>query len=95
MDKTGQKKPLRIKKSICNQWKDIGALLEIPPSSLTAWETMYNRNPHECIEAVVNHWFENPTDEYPVSWEGLKKLLQAVELYEVAKRLGEALSNAL
>ena len=90
----GQKKQLRIKKSICNQWKDIGALLEIPPSSLMAWESTYNRNPLECIEAVMNHWFENPTDDYPVSWEGLKNLLQAVELCEVAKRLEQALSNS-
>ena len=95
MDKRGQKKELRIKKLICYKWKEIGTLLEIESSSLNAWEMTYNRNVFECIDLVLNHWFEHEPDDYPVSWDGLKKLLEDVELCQVAKELDLALYNAL
>ena len=87
INKIGEKKQLRIKQSICNQWRNIGSLLEIPDSTLTAWGTTYRENPLECINPVMSHWFDHPTDDYPASWEGLKGLLEAVQLCEVAKQL--------
>ena len=95
MDNRGQKKELRIKKSICCKWKEIGTLLEIESSSLNAWEMMYSRNVFECINPVLDHWFEHKSDDYPVSWDGLKKLLEDAELCQVATELDFALSNAL
>ena len=95
VDKRGQKKELRIKNSICYKWKEIGSLLEIESSSIIAWDMMYNRNVFECIDLVLNHWFEHEPDDYPVSWDGLKKILDDVELYQVAKELDLALCNAL
>jgi hypothetical protein len=94
MDKRGQQKELRIKKLICYKWKEIGTLLEIEHSLLTSWEMTY-RNPVECIDPVLNHWFERKPDDYPVSWDGLKTLLKDVELYQVATELDNALPNAL
>jgi hypothetical protein len=56
---------------------------------------MYNRNPFECIDPVLKHWFEYKPDDYPVSWDGLKTLLKDVELDQVATELDYALPNAL
>ena len=93
MDDQGQEQQLRIKISVCNKWRNIGHLLKIDKSILQAWATMYHDNPLECIELVMSHWLENPTKEYPVSWEGLKELLKDVELCETVNKLKKALKS--
>ena len=81
----GETERLRIKQKICNRWKYIGDLLEIPEAVLESWNTKHKEDSLKCIDSVMSHWLQHPTDDYPVSWEGLKKLLQDVELSEVAK----------
>ena len=43
----------------------------------------------------MSHWFEQQPDDYPVSWDGLKNLLEDAELSQVAKEIELALPNAL
>ena len=91
----GEDKELRIKKSICDKWKQVGDLLEIENSVLMIWDTNCGRqDPLARIDLVLNYWMENPIDEYPVSWKGLCKLLENIECSEVAKKLREALENS-
>lgn len=82
---------------MCNKWKEIGCLLEIPLPVLQAWGTTYRENPFECINPVLSHWLENSlsSEYYPVSWEGLQYLLEDAELTEVTSDLKLALANAL
>ena len=85
----------RIKQSICNQWKEIGLLLDIPMAVLQACETKYMRDPRECINEVLSHWLENPnetSDDYPVSWDGLYKLLEDAELTDVTLEVKKVLN---
>ena len=79
---------------ICHKWKNIGCLLEIPLSLLIGWEEQYRGHPINSITAVLGHWFENPTEFYPLTWEGLDHLLNDAELGQVAKDLKQALTNA-
>ena len=95
MNVKGEIKQLRIKQLICNQWRDIGDLLEIPQSIVESWNTKHKEDPLKCINPVMRHWLQCPTDDYPVSWEGLKKLLKDVQLSEVAQDIELALRNAL
>ena len=92
-NKEGEKKRFRLKRIICRQWKELGYLLGIPLTLLQSWEVNHNGDPLECINEVLSHWLENPTDYYPASWEGLYDLLEDVELNEVAEELKQVLDN--
>lgn len=92
-DEKGEEIQLRIKESICNKWKDIGHLFKIKRSRLKAWATEYRDKPLDCIEEVMDYWFENPTAEYPVSWKGLKDLLNDIQHCKIAEELEKALKQ--
>ena len=91
----GDKKRFRLEHLICHKWKELGCLLEIPLPILQGWEKKYREDPVDSINAVLSHWLENPTDYYPVSWEGLDRLLNDAELGQVAEELKQALNNAV
>lgn len=90
----GEDKELRLKQSMCNEWKNIGFRLNIDNAVLQSWETKYHYDPQECINPVLSHWLDKPTDEYPVSWKGLCCLLEDVQLSQLANELEEALKNS-
>ena len=91
----GEKKRFRLKELICHKWMEIGCLLEIPLPVLQSWETENLKNQLKCTNTVLSHWLENPNDYYPVSWEGLDRLLDNTELGQVAEDLKQALNNAV
>ena len=84
-----------MKKLICHKWKQLGFLLEIPLSTLNSWEQKYLKDSYDCTNAVLNHWMENPPDYYPITWEGLDRLLDDAELSQVAEELKRALNNLI
>ena len=90
----GKKQQFRLKKLICHKWNDIGCLLEIPRPVLIGWEEQYRGHAINSTNAVLDHWFENPTEFYPLTWEGLDRLLNDAELGQVAEDLKQALTNA-
>lgn len=48
-----------------------------------------------CWVKVMDYWMiENPTPEYPLTWDGLCEMLEDVEYTEVAKELREAVEAA-
>ena len=94
-NKQGERKRFRLKELICHQWIDIGCLLEIPLPVLQSWETEHLKSQLKCTNTVLSHWLENPTDYYPISWEGLCHLLEDAELGQVAEQLRQAINNAL
>ena len=92
----GEKKKFRLKKLICHKWKQLGTLLEIPLPTIDSWEQQYRGDASSCITAVLSqHWMENPTEYYPLTWEGLDRLLNDAELSQVAEELKQALNNPL
>ena len=48
------------------------------------------------MTAVFQYWIlERPSDLYPLTWEGLDRLLNDAELGEIAEDLKQALNNHL
>ena len=94
-NKQGKKEKFRLKQLICHKWKSLGCLLEIPLPILLGWEKKYREDPMDSIDAVLSHWLENPTDYYPIAWEGLYRLLEDAELSQVAEDLKLVLNNAI
>ena len=93
-NKQGKKEKFRLKQLICHKWNGFGCLLEIPLLIIIGWEKKYREDPIENIDAVLSHWLENPTDYYPITWEGLYHLLEDTELGRLAEDLKLALDNA-
>ena len=91
----GEKERYRLKERICHSWKEIGCLLDIRLSLLQAWEKEHLKDQLECTNTVLCHWLENPTKDYPNTWEGLDRLLNHAELGQVASELKQALANSL
>ena len=83
-------KRLRIKQSISNKWYEVGILLEIDPALLEGWKTQYGRDSLECCNAVFRHWLNNPCKSYPCTWDSVCRLLDNVQLGELAEQVKRA-----
>lgn len=58
------------------------------------WERQYQGDATRCWMEVMKHWINvDGTQDYPVSWEGLRQLLNDVEYVKVAKDLKKALQH--
>ena len=94
-DENGELKKFRLKTLICNEWKVIGDLVEVPNSILESWGTKYREDSLQCIKRVLSHWLDHPTEEYPASWEGLYRLLEDIECSDVAKTLKQCVDASV
>ena len=94
-NENGELKKFRLKLLICNEWEEVGDLVDIPDAMLRAWSTKYRDNPLKCIKPVLSHWLNNPTNDYPATWDGLCKLLEDIQHSELAKKLRHCVSDAL
>ena len=79
---------------ISAKWRDIGVLLGHSNAQLDSISTKHREDPEACCKAVLQAWQENPSSEYPVSWEGLMELLEDCRLSQVAAELRNALVKA-
>ena len=82
---------LRIIDTVCGKWETIGILLYIPPANLELWWKQTNHDPHKCCDNVFRFWFQNPPEDYPLTWDGFIDLLEDVPFKELAEELKEAL----
>jgi hypothetical protein len=90
----GKTEKFRVVSEIFNKWQEIGILVEIPHQQLEAWERE-KRESKACCIAVLNHWLQNASGKYPVSWEGVCEILEDCELGQVAERLRVAVNAAV
>ena len=92
----GERKKFHLKNEICHKWERLGNLLEIPLSILKSMEQQYRGDASVSMTAVFKYWIlESPSDLYPLTWEGLDRLLNNAELGQVAEDLKQALNNHL
>lgn len=92
----GERKKFHLNKDSCHKWERLGNLLEIPLPILKSMEQQYRGDAIVSMTAVFKYWIlENPSDLYPLTWEGLDRLLNDAELGEVAEDLKQALNNHL
>ena len=69
-------------------------MLGISSSQLDLWRQEKQAILERC-EAVLDHWLNHPTEEYPATWEGLYELLEDCEFSEVVTKLKRAVENAV
>ena len=91
--KDGQTQRLKIADTICNEWKKIGKILSIPPAKLQTWSTQARDDPLSCLNKVLDHWFQNPPDDYPLKWSAFIELLEDTDFTDLARELRDALDN--
>ena len=80
---------LKLVDKLAPFWKRMGYLLGISTDQLNTWELMYG-NPSSCSEAVLSYFLQNGsqgTYVYPQTWGGIVKLLQDLDLKNVAEEL--------
>ena len=82
---------LRILDEVCNKWEKIGTTLCIPYTTLQMWSMQNDNDPEKCCTMVFRSWFENPPEDYPITWGGFIELLEDVQFKELAKKLRKAL----
>lgn len=78
----------RLVQAIQHKWESIGILLGVPENIFASHQT----NEEKC-RGVLEEWLKKGSEQYPVEWDGLIKVLEDVELREVAKDLQKALDN--
>lgn len=87
----------RLWEKIVAEWYNIGTKLGIENSLLEAIKVEPG-NAESKLRNVLGKWFDNAgnlphSDEYPLSWKGLKTLLEDIDKEEVAKEFFEFLRN--
>ena len=79
---------------ISSKWRDIGELIGLSFQQLDCMAREHRDKHLDCCRAVLGHWLENPSEEYPITWRGLIELLQDSELGQVVSELKFVLSKS-
>ena len=85
----GREHALKLVDKLAPFWKRMGYLLGISTDQLSTWELMYG-NPSSCSEAVLSYFLQNGsqgTYMYPQTWGGVVKLLQDLDLKNIAEEI--------
>ena len=86
-----------LTEKIADKWRTIGVLLNLTYSKLQSLADEYRQEQKECYRAaaVLGLWLDNPSPDYPATWQGLIDLLEDSQLGEVATELRTVLSKAI
>lgn len=91
----GKLKDYRLIDKIQGHWRDIGILMRIEPSLLDNFKSIWGGNLKEQCREVFQKWFEQGSEQYPVTWSGMLRLLEDVQLKEISRELQEVLGKLL
>lgn len=86
-------KTFKLKASIVHKWREIGNFVNVPMEKLEVWAK--EKDAEACCDAILLHWLNNSSSNYPVTWEGLYELLRDCDLCQVADDLKEAVDNTI
>ena len=89
----GQVKHYRLINRIQEHWRDIGILMGIEPSVLNNYSSIWKGNLREQCREVLQTWHKQGSEKYPVTWSGMLRLLEDLELKEISRELQEALGK--
>lgn len=81
-------KSFRLTAKIASVWMTVGNRLEIEPNILDCWLDENPRNHKQSLWRVFREWLDNAQDdgEYPLTWNGLRQLLEDSGKKEIAKQ---------
>lgn len=94
-DGHGKDQRLEILKTVSARWRDVGVLLGQKLSELDGYQRMENNDIGGCCTRVFSHWIDDNghSPKYPLSWEGLERLLRDIEHGGAADNLKNALAS--
>lgn len=86
-----------LAKMIGSIWSTIGSRLRIEPNLLDCMMDE-ERNNGRCLQRVFDEWFSNAPGMknhklYPLSWQGLRTLLEDCDKEEIARKYFDFLSQ--
>ena len=91
-DRSHERK-LEIIDTVSSQWRKIGQLIGLSMSQLDNYRQTESNNVVRCSR-VFDSWINNNGHlNYPLSWEGLEKLLHDIEHARTADKLRKALAS--
>lgn len=92
-------KKLRISEAMAPLWRKIAVLIGLSQSQIVSIENPGSGStPDICLAEVLEKWQQVDSDEereYPYTWDGVKDVLQDIELKELPRTLEDALSSGL
>lgn len=83
---------IRPKQSLAPKWRDMGTQFGFEQAKLDIWYTQYH-NDEERANAVLSHWLNNGSADYPLSWVGLIEMCADIQLGTLADDIWIALIN--
>ena len=80
---------------VSGSWKKIGILIDLTFDVLENYEKEKRSNPVRCWERVMQDWLDGQgSSSYPITWNGLYKLLRNINKGKVAQDLEKAVQKA-
>ena len=92
-DGSGAEQKLKIVEEISSKWQDLAILLGLSMSQIDGIQKMQSvMEAEQCCLRVFDHWISNNGEftDYPITWNGLHKLLEDVGHRAVARRMKTA-----
>lgn len=77
---------------IRDKCEDISRQFQVPKTKYSAW---VNNNPGRACHELIHHWLTSGCGPYSVTWNGFIKVMEDVQLGEVAKQLKKSLLNMI
>ena len=91
-DENGTKQQLRIIEAISHRWQQLAILVGLSMNKINAIEN--NFHPEQRSLRVFDIWITSSSDTttaYPVTWNGLHRLLEDINYRALAERMKVAL----
>ena len=81
---------------VSSRWLEFGLKVGLDMDRLKVWERQFHEDATRCWLEVMTYWINvDGTEDYPVKWEGLDRLLNDLQCGKVAKDLKKALVSTM
>ena len=75
------------------KWEEFGWFVGLNANQTTALKKEHLGNCTDCWKAIMAHWLDQGSEDYPVTWLGLYRLVADVGYPDVAKELDIAVAG--
>lgn len=91
-DHKGKEHKVEILKALKRKWQKLGQLLGLSPRDLETFKKEENKKIGRC-RRIFSHWIDSNgyPPNYPLTWQGLEKLLRDLKQKRTANNLNNAL----
>ena len=90
----GAEQDYRLVNRVSSKWKQFGRRINLEEDLMTTWDRQVRGSSEECWDMVMQRWLKGERHNYPLTWEGLFKLLKDVAFQGVVPDLKHAVESA-